>query len=242
MDRRETIKTLVIGSVGASFVLNGCITDKEEKVLENPEILEDAIENGEGYGRTPAEAARDARLRSKTFFSEHEMETIAVLADIIIPADNNFGSATDAEVPKFIEFIVKDMPEHQTPMRGGLMWLDHESNSRFQKVFVDSSRQQKIEIVDDIAYLDHVEPTKKQGAIFFDRMRNLVTTGYFTSKIGLECLGYKGNRPNVWDGVPEEVLKEHGLAYDEKMLRECIKPEERNEVMNWEEYERTHML
>lgn len=50
-----------------------------------------------------------------------------------------------------------------------------------------------------------------------------------------------GNQPNVWDGVPEEVLREHGLAYDEKMLRESIKPEERNEVMNWDEYERTHM-
>ena len=242
MDRRETIKSLVLGSVGASFVLQSCITDENKAALEDGDTLEAVVEEEKGYGRTPEEAARDAILRSKTFFSTHEMKTIAVLADIIIPADNEFGSATEAEVPEFIEFIVKDIPEHQIPMRGGLMWLDHESNNRFRKVFVDCSRQEKIKIIDDIAYLDHVEPSKKQGAIFFNRVRNLVTTGYFTSKIGLECLGYMGNRPNVWDGVPEEVLVEHGLAYDEKMLRECIKPEERNEVMNWEEYERTHML
>ena len=238
MNRRETIKNLVIGGVGATFALQSCVTDKEEKVLENPEALADAVEDeGQGYGRTPEEAARDARLKSKTFFSEHEMATIAVLADIIIPADDNYGSATDAEVPAFIEFIAKDIPEHQTPLRGGLMWLDHESNRRFGKRFIKCNRDQQIKIVDDIAYMDTVKPEHLQGATFFNRIRNLVTTGYFTSKIGLEYLGYVGNSPNVWDGVPEDVLNEHGLSYDEKMLRECIKPEERNEIMDWEEYE-----
>lgn len=241
MDRRETIKSLVLGSVGAGFVLQSCINEKDEATLENGETLEEVVEEEKGYGRTPEEEARDVIIRSKTFFSEHEMETIAVLADIIIPADEKFGSATDAEVPDFIEFIVKDMPEHQTPMRGGLMWLDYESKNRYQKAFSKCSHKERIQIVDDIAYPDHVEPAKKQGAIFFNRMRNLVTTGYFTSKIGLKYLEYMGNQPNVWDGVPEEVLTKHGLAYDEKTLKECIKPEERNEVMNWKEYEQLYL-
>jgi hypothetical protein len=42
------------------------------------------------------------------------MKTISILADIIIPKDGTSGSATDAKVPDFIEFIVKDMPRHQT--------------------------------------------------------------------------------------------------------------------------------
>ena len=48
------------------------------------------------------------------------MATITFLADIIIPKDEVSGSASDAKVPDFIEFIVKDKPEHQMPMRGGL--------------------------------------------------------------------------------------------------------------------------
>src|SRR5690606_40511822 len=109
---------------------------------------------GHGYGRTPAEQARDKALFAETFFNEHEMATIAVLADIIIPADEVSGSATEAKVPEFIEFIVKDMPYHQVPMRGGLMWIDHESNRRFNKVFKDLSSEQQIESGEDIAYRD----------------------------------------------------------------------------------------
>jgi hypothetical protein len=46
------------------------------------------------------------------------MATITILANIIIPKDEISGSASDAKVPEFIEFIVKDMPNHQIPMRG----------------------------------------------------------------------------------------------------------------------------
>jgi hypothetical protein len=64
-----------------------------------------------------------------------------------------------------------------------------------------------------------------------------VTTGYFTSKIGVEYLGYLGNTPNVWDGVPQDELDKHNMKYDEKTLAQCIKPEERNDIMNWDNYE-----
>ena len=51
----------------------------------------------------------------------------------------------------------------------------------------------------------------KQGVAFFDRMRNLTAIGFFTSKMGIEDLGYVGNRPNKWEGVPEEVVRQYGL-------------------------------
>lgn len=164
------------------------------------------------------------------------METITILSDYIIPADDSSGSATDAEVPAFIEFITKDIPEHQTPLRGGIMWLNHESNKRFNKTFNKLSDAQHIEIIDDIAYPEEVKPELEQGATFFSRMRNLVATGYFTSKIGIEYLGYKGNIPNAWDGVPQDVLDKHNMAYDENMLKNSIKMEERGEVMDWSNY------
>lgn len=235
MDRRETIKTLVLGSLASSFIISGCISKTDNPI---PEISAKKIEDKkDGYGRTPQEEARDIELKSRTFFSEHEMSTITLLAAIIIPNNDNSGSIIDAEVPEFIEFIAKDIPAHQIPLRGGLRWLDHESNRRFDKLFEDSSKGQQLEIIDDIAYPDDVKPGFQQGTVFFSRLRNLVTTGYFTSEVGVEYLGYLGNTPNVWDGVPQDELDKHHMKYDEKTLNQCIKPEERNDIMNWDNYE-----
>jgi hypothetical protein len=65
------------------------------------------------------------------------MATITLLGDIIIPKDDRSGSASDAKVPEFIEFIVKDMPYHQVPIRGGLKWLDLQCLNRYNNAFKD---------------------------------------------------------------------------------------------------------
>ncbi|MBL7473870.1 gluconate 2-dehydrogenase subunit 3 family protein [Robertkochia sediminum] len=235
MDRRKSIKAMFAGTVTSGFMFSGCLTEKEAEA--GAEASEKALEPGGGYGRTPEELERDQRLMGETFFNEEEMAMIAVLADLIIPADETSGSATDAGVPDFIEFIVKDMPYHQTPLRGGLMWLNHESNRRYDLEFVKCSEGQQKAILDDIAYPDEVEPEYEQGARFFSRIRNLVATGFFTSKMGIDDLGYMGNVPNVWDGVPADVLEKHGMEYDEKILKQSIKPEERNDIEDWKDYE-----
>jgi hypothetical protein len=158
----------------------------------------------------------------ETFFTPHEMKVITLLSDIIIPADAVSGSASQAKVPEFIEFIVKDMPEHQTPLRGGLRWLDVQSARRFDKSFVDVTDKQRLELVDLIAYPEKAAPEMKQGVSFFNLMRDLVTTGFYTSEMGVKDLDYKGNVPNQWNGVPDDVLKQYGYAYSEKELKECI--------------------
>ena len=168
-----------------------------------PEVLE--------AGRQDFEIERDKRLLGETFFTPHEMATITVLADIIIPKDEKSGSASEAGVPAFIEFIVKDIPGHQLPMRGGLRWLDLECLNRFEKPFLDCQKAQQIEVVDDIAYPNKVKPGMEQGAAFFNRMRDLTATGFFTSEMGIEDLGYVGNSPGPWDGVPADVLAQYGL-------------------------------
>ena len=150
------------------------------------------------------------------------MTTITLLGDIIIPRDEVSGSASDAKVPEFIAFIVKDMPEHQVPMRGGLRWLDLQCLKRFEKAFKDCTPQQQIEMVDEIAYPKRAKPEMAQGVAFFTLMRNLTASGFYTTEIGVKDMGYIGNVPNQWNGVPEDVLKQHNLAYTEKELKECI--------------------
>ena len=123
----------------------------------------------------------------------------------------------------FIEFIVKDMPEHQTPMRGGLRWLEMQSLKRFEKSFAAITEKQRIEIVDDIAYPNKAKAGMKQGVAFFNLMRNLTATGFYTSQMGVKDIGYAGNSPNQWKGVPDDVLAQYKLAYTEKELKECVK-------------------
>jgi hypothetical protein len=126
-------------------------------------------------------------------------------------------------VPEFIEFIVKDMPSHQTPMRGGLKWLDLQCMKRYEKSFVDCNQQQQMEIIDAIAYPEKAKKEMSQGVKFFNLMRNLTATGFYTSEIGVKDIGYIGNTPTQWNGVPDDVLKQYGLAYTDKELKECVK-------------------
>lgn len=215
MKRRESLKALALGAISTSALLQACNMEKKPVVK--------SATTGSGIDRHPSEKARDEKLMAEKFFDEHEMATIAMLADIIIPKDEISGSATDAGVPAFIEFIVKDMPYHQLPMRGGLKWLDVQCLKRYNNNFIDCSSQEQLAMVDEIAYPALAKPEMKQGVAFFNRMRDLTATGFFTSEIGVKDLGYAGNKPNRWDGVPQEVLDHYGVKYDEKMLRECVK-------------------
>src|SRR6266516_611462 len=129
MDRRKSIKALIVGTVSTGVLLDACNTS-DKKAAENKPATTD-----NGINRMEEEAAHEKEVNSTTFFTPHEMTTITILADIIIPKDNVSGSASDAKVPDFIEFIVKDMPKHQVPMRGGLRWLDMQCLTRYKNSF-----------------------------------------------------------------------------------------------------------
>lgn len=207
MNRRDTLKALGLTALSSTLLLKACKTEPENKIGKNELISQP--------GREDFEIERINRLNNEQFFNEHEMATIAVLADIIIPKDDVSGSATDAKVPDFIEFIVKDIPSHQLPMRGGLKWLDLHCLNRFGKTFVEARQEEQIQVVEEIAYPNAAKPGMQQGVAFFNRMRSLTASGFYTTQIGVEDIGYKGNTPNQWKGVPAEVLAQYGLMNDD---------------------------
>jgi gluconate 2-dehydrogenase gamma chain len=215
MDRRKYLKSLVVGSAGASLLLQSCEPAAKEEIKKESQAFT--------IDRTPDELKRELKLISETFFDEHEMKTISILTDTIIPKDETSGSATDAGVPAFIEFISKDMPRYQIPLRGGLKWLDLQCLKRFNADFASCTAQQRIEMVDEIAFPEKAKPEMQQGVAFFNTMRDLTACGFFTSKIGIKDLGYMGNQPNQWDGVPQDVLDHYGMKYDERTLAESVK-------------------
>ena len=206
MKRRESLKAIGLTALASGLLLDSC--KQETPKVEAAEGLDTPKKTA---GREPFEVERDAKLHAETFFTPHEMATITVLGDIIIPKDEKSGSASDAKVPEFIEFIVKDIPDHQVPMRGGLRWLDLQCTNRYNKAFVDCSPQQQTEMVTDIAYPLKARPEMKQGVTFFNRMRDLTASGFFTSKMGIADIGYAGNTPNKWTGVPADVLQQYGM-------------------------------
>ncbi|HEY4205467.1 MAG TPA: gluconate 2-dehydrogenase subunit 3 family protein, partial [Puia sp.] len=115
MDRRKSIKTLLVGSVATGTLIEACNTD-DKKAAGLPA---EPAASPDDPTRMQEEKEYMKGLEGKVFFTPEEMATIAILADIIIPRDEMSGSASDAKVADFIAFIVIDKPEHQTPMRGG---------------------------------------------------------------------------------------------------------------------------
>ncbi|MBZ5857303.1 gluconate 2-dehydrogenase subunit 3 family protein [Flavihumibacter profundi] len=207
MNRRQSIKALSVTALSAGLLLDACKTDTSKNTSEVDHTnLEYAA------GLQDFEKERLEKLYAQpNFFNEHERNTLVILGDLIIPADAVSGSASDAKVIDFIEFIVKDIPDHQVPLRGGLKWLDMQCFSLYGKSFSGCSKDQQVEMLELIAYPGKTKPEFHQGEEFFNRVRNLVATGFYTSKVGIKDLGYVGNTPNKWKGVPAEVLQQYNL-------------------------------
>ena len=225
MERRESIKAIMLGSFGTGLLMQSCLDT-------TPQQMQEKIWKYQ-YGRTPAEAAHDRKLLGQQFFDQNEMELIKRLGNLILPPHDN-GSIEEAEVPGFIEFIAKDIPSLQKPLKTGFKWLEQESQKLFGKSFLNCSEVDQKTILDSVAFEIKDVEEQPQGVVFFSLIRGLVVTGYFTSAVGIKDLDYKGNSPNVWDGVPDEVLKDHDLTYDEAWLAKCVDQNTRNEIAKWD--------
>lgn len=194
-NRRTLLKLMSSAPVAAAFTL----TDAE---------AEQAHQMAQAARRT----ARQTRTAyTPKFFTQHEYATVRVLVDLIIPKDERSGSATDAGVPEFMDFTMVDQPARQTAMRGGLAWLDAEANRRFDTTFLASGDAERRQILDDISGLGEPPAGMTHGAAFFRSFRDLTASGFWTSKMGIEDLGYIGNTfVAEWTGCPADALKKIG--------------------------------
>lgn len=205
MNRRDSLKAIGLGTLSTSLFLGGCKPGDKKTVNANAKA--EAVPGRQAY-----EVERENKLKDEKYFDEHEMATITMLADIIIPKDAHSGSASDAKVPEFIEFIVKDIPSHKLPMRGGLKWLDLQCLNRYSNTFIKCSSTQKTQILDEIAYPSKAKPEMAQGVAFFNRMRDLTASGFWSSEMGTKDIGYAGNQVvTKFLGVPPDVLKQYGM-------------------------------
>lgn len=197
MKRRESLKLLAFASLAS--VVPACTPADVKKASERAATaVSDGLEH-----RNPA------------VLNKHEMETVRVLVDYIIPRDEHSGSASDAYVPEFIDFMMEDIPSLTTPVREGLAWLDHYCRTEFDREFISCSEAEQRSVLDRIAYPNDVDDKFEAGATFFSTMRDLTATGFFSSKMGVEDLKYMGNvaRPE-WTGCPKNALAHIGMSYE----------------------------
>ena len=198
LNRRDLLRMLGVGVAATTL---SC----------TPEVADKAHRSAQSARDT---AAATGGKVATNFLTPHEHDTVTMLGDMIIPKDEHSGSASDAGVPEFMDYILVEYPDGQTAIRGGLAWLDAECERRFGKVFVECGETQRKQVLDDIAWPKKARPEMSQGVAFFNRFRDFTASAFFSSKMGTEDLKYIGNTPlPAWDGCPPEALQKLGVSY-----------------------------
>ena len=178
---------------------------------------------------TPPSAALVAGHPGYRFFTAHEWRTASMLADYIIPKDEHSGSATDAKVPEYLDYLLSEKEASlnaQTAIRGGLAWLDSECNKRCGTTFIAASDVQRRQLLDDIAFPSKAKPEMSYGVSFFDRFRDMTASGFYSSAIGWQDARYIGNVFNPgYDGCPPVALRKLGVSYD--LMKTRVAPQEK---------------
>ena len=139
------------------------------------------------------------------FFDASDYKTLKALCETIIPADADSGGAVEAGAPEFIDLLTSENEEYQKTLGGGLKWLDATCKTRNAKPYVDCTQEQQKEILDQIAFSKNAEADESlwSAVEFFSQLRKMTADGFFTSKIGIKYLGYKGNTfLTHFDGCP----------------------------------------
>jgi hypothetical protein len=185
----------ILGAVPAAAAVAGAETHDHEHQVTTTET---PVLSGPGYKRQT--------------FDDHQWDTVKVLCDLIIPADDRSATASQAGVPEFLDDwiayrIDQDGNENlKATIFGGLMWLDRESNAKFGRDFIKASPDQQKQLLDRIAYPKKAAKEDSAWVHFFNQFRSLTVGGFFSSKEGVKDLPYLGNKAlSSWDGCDPKV-------------------------------------
>ncbi len=201
--RREIVRLLGIASVAATF----------------PGFRQWAFADEAAGGTTPVGVAPVGAYQPLFFSAEH-YRLVDELAEMILPEDDTPG-ARKAGVAEFIDFMVANRVPisgsgHSEPPRDsamkmgselqaqwieGLQWLNARCQSDYGHEFMGCSAQQQNELLSALAYRDKFTKATEAGREFFHLLRDYTVTGYYTSRVGLEALGWPGLRSH-WDKPP----------------------------------------
>ena len=201
MNRREAMQHLL--AIPAAAMITPDVMERAAAHAEQA-VQHEMQAPAAGAAAQPAQAPA---YRPKQFTTD-EWRLVRVLVNYVIPRDARSGSATDAGVPEFMDFMLGESAGMRTWMKNGLGWMNAECRKRFGKGFISCSDAQRREVLDAVAYPKKAAPEVKAGVEFFNNFRNLTASGFWSSRIGVADLGYIGNRPVAkWEGTPANVMR-----------------------------------
>ncbi len=176
LSRRAILKSLTIGAAAGSVL--------RVIPLQAAEYAHHLIDD-----------EKSAAAYAPKFFDPHQYKTLQALCETILPADADSGGAIEGGAPEFIDLLTSENADYQKTLGGGLKWLDSTCGARYGKPWLDCVPQQQKEILDLIAFRKSAEHDEslEEPIEFFSFLRNFTADGFFTSKIGIKYLGYKGN-------------------------------------------------
>ena len=219
MDRREALKVITLAAASAALAegLAPAVVDAQQPVVAGPKPRAVAVPPKAGPRGTMTDPdLLNAKANWPRLLSAAELVTLSALCDMIIPADDKSPSASTVGVPAYINEYVSapyDWAERAlVRVRGGLTWIDVESGKRFGKRFSAATTTERTQICDDICFLPKAKPEFQAASRFFDQIRDLTASGFYTTDAGMKDLQYIGNVPLAkFDGPPPEVLRKLGL-------------------------------
>jgi Gluconate 2-dehydrogenase subunit 3 len=179
VSRRDVLKSLSVGAAASSVL--------RVIPLQAAEYAHSLIASEKAASKTAQYAPK--------FFPPAQYKALRKLCETILPADADCGGALEAGAPEFIDLLTSENRQYQLTLGGGLMWLDSVCTDRYGNAYLDCTAQQQTEMLDRIAFRKNIEqdPGLSQGVEFFAFLRNLTADGFFTSKVGIQYLGYIGN-------------------------------------------------
>jgi gluconate 2-dehydrogenase gamma chain len=220
ISRRDALKGMgaasMAGMAGMAGMatMSGVLSPEAERLTKFMEGVAEEQQQGQAY--------------VPKFFTAREWRTVRMLADYVIPRDERSGSATEAKVPEYMDFILLDFvtsDAQRVSFRGGLNWLENECRRRFDgRAFTAATDAERRQVLDDIAYPRRAKPEHAVGVAFFSRFRDMVASGFWSSQVGWQDLKYMGHvfNPN-WQGCPKPALDKLGVSYD--LMNSFVRPD-----------------
>ena len=174
LDRRQALRTLAFGSIGA---------------VAAPAWAETLAEIARGHAdhaHTAVAAAAEAAPWAPKVFDAHQNDTVVVLSELIIPQTDTPG-AKAAKVNEFVDLVLSDASESdRKQFLKGLAWMDARSQELFGTDFVSAAPEQQTALLTILASPKNKAFEDQVGIDFFNAIKGLTITGYYTSEIGMK--------------------------------------------------------
>jgi hypothetical protein len=140
-----------------------------------------------------ADAAQEAKERAPSFFDDHQLSTVAALAELIIPKTDTPGAA-EARVPQYLDEILYASPQDVgTSFLDGLSWLDGYCLQTEQKPFNRLAPADQTKVL--LHLLDTTEETLRPGHDFVLSMKRWTARIYYSTQAGQQELNKGGRVP-----------------------------------------------